>query len=156
MLTADRILKFIGKVAPVRDRRSHGVLKIQLHSFVKLALLVSFIPQTLYPLGKRYRYTVNRRQIRPQERTESSNLKDLRREVGVCPNFIKVRSDVASNIVTYFHYWIQNDFCNTVNLGTWQPSLYSISAIQPLTKTEQRKEKHENNRFPERYFNLKS
>jgi hypothetical protein len=34
----------------------------------------------------------------------------LRGEEDVCPNFIKVRSHVASNIVTYFHCWIQKDF----------------------------------------------
>lgn len=39
---------------------------------------VRFILQPLYPLGKSYRYTVNRRQIRPQQRTESSNPTDLR------------------------------------------------------------------------------
>lgn len=127
MLTADRIVKCIGKVVPVRDRRSYGRMEAQLQSFVKLAQVVSSIPHPLYPLGKRYRYTVNRRQIRPQERTEISNLKDLRGEGVVCPNVIKVQSHVASNIVTYFHCWIQNDFCNTVTLGTWQPSLYSIS-----------------------------
>jgi len=85
MLTANRNLKCVRKVAPVRDRRSYLEMKVQLQSFVKLALVVSFIPQPLNPVGKRYRYTVNRRQIRPQELTESSNIKDLREDGHVSP-----------------------------------------------------------------------
>jgi hypothetical protein len=65
-------------------------------------------------------------------------------------------SHVAFNFVINSYCLIQNDFCNANFRYLATFLVQSIGHLQPLTITEQREEKRENNRFPERYFSLQS